>query len=92
MSVTEGRGLTRFETVIVAVEGVVVVGVVGGEVVVALMTVVAETGPVILGGVVEVEGVEAVLVCVNLTLNCLQKLIIFTGSSTSVVTLTSSTP
>jgi len=92
MSVTEGRGLTRFETVIVAVEGVVVVVVVGGEVVVALTTVVAETGPVILGGVVEVEGVEAVLVCVNLTLNCLQKLIIFTGSSTSVVTLTSSTP
>lgn len=84
--------MTRFETVIVAVEGVVVVGVVGGEVVVALTTVVAETGPVILGGVVEVEGVEAVLVCVNLTLNCLQKLIIFTGSSTSVVTLTSSTP
>lgn len=87
--------MTRFETVIVAVEGVVVVGVVGGEVVVALTTVVAETGPVILGGVAEVEGVEgveAVLVCVNLTLNCLQKLIIFTGSSTSVVTLTSSTP
>jgi len=73
MSATEGRGLTRFETVTVAAEEVVVVGVVGGEVVVALTTVVAETGPVILGGVVEVEGVEAVQVCVTLTLNCLQK-------------------